>query len=73
MPQGKVMLLPNPEEFTPTVAQATGKNRATPMMASVHPMRNEAAFAPAQFIGTYPVYESDRSFMVWSDACTGTQ
>jgi len=70
MSLGKAMLIPNPEEFTPTVAQAMGMSRAIPMLSSVNPMKNEAAFVPVQYIGTYPVFQNDRNFMTWSNACT---
>lgn len=73
MSLGKAMLVPNPNEFTPTVAQDLGLNPAIPMLASVNPMRNEAAFAPVQYIGNYPVFQNDRSFMTWSNACQASK
>lgn len=70
MSLGRAMLLPNPEEFTPTVAQAIGASRAIPMMSSVSASRNEAAAVPVQYIGTYPVFSGDKNFMIWSNACS---
>ena len=68
MSLGKAMLIPNPEEFTPTVAQDLGRSRAVPMMASVVPTKNEAAAVPIEYIGTYPVFQNDRTFMIWGAA-----
>ena len=70
MSVGKAYLVPNPEEFPPSVNDMMGLTQSTPMMSSVQPMRGEAAAAPVQYIGTYPIFQGDRTFLTWSTACS---
>lgn len=72
-------LMPNPEEFYPTVDEFLGKatfggkistsNKA--LKAGLKPEAIEAVGVPAAFIGNFPVMTGDRESIVWSNACGG--
>lgn len=66
----KAYLLPNPEEFTPTVPMmmGTGLFSAT-LSTKADPARNEAYQVPKAYVGTYPVMHDDENVIVWSTAC----
>lgn len=74
----RAYLLPNPEEYTPSVAEATGRvaaygkiaRSASTLQSRANPAAREAVSTPIMFVGDYPVMSSDRTIMTWGNQCS---
>ena len=73
----KAYLLPNPEEYYPTVNEFLGRPSAVgwvaqsrrKLSASARPAAHEAVATPAMYIGDFPVMHDDRGMISWANEC----
>ena len=71
---GGEYIMPNPEEYYPTVGEFLGKYVP---QGKINQFRIRTAVAsapgsastPVAFIGTYPVMSNDRNIMTWASTC----
>lgn len=74
---GKSFVMPNPEEYYPTVNEfmgiksSTGKIGASRAVLSsrVRAGSTEAVSTPVAFVGNFPVMAGDRETITWGNAC----
>lgn len=69
MPLSQTFVIPNPEEFTPTVAQSLGGAAPTGMYRAAVSARGEALVRPIVYVGTYPVMATDEDDAMWASPC----
>lgn len=74
---GRAFVLPNPEEYYPTVDEFLGRpsgqgkisaSRKT-LLAKVNTRASESVSVPVEFVGNFPVMANDRNTVAWSNAC----
>ena len=73
----RAYLLPNPDEYYPTVNEFLGRPSAIGwvaqsrrrLSASARPAAHEAVAAPVMYIGNFPVMRDDRGMISWGSEC----
>jgi hypothetical protein len=74
---GSAFVLPNPDEFYPTVDEFMGRPAPAGKLAqargriaaSLRSASREAVAAPAMYVGNFPVMRNDRNALSWGNAC----
>lgn len=74
---GKAYILPNPDEYYPSVDEFVGRTALNGkistsrnvLMAAANPASHETTETPVSFIGNFPVMAADRNAILWGNAC----
>ena len=76
---GNAFIMPNPEEYYPSVSEffGTPSNSGRRMSASlkgfVRQNSMEVSSTPVTFLGTFPVMANDMNVIGWDNACFHTK
>lgn len=73
---GNAFVIPNPEEYCPSVSEffgtpsRNGMRMTATLKGSVRPSSKEVSTVPVSFLGTFPVMANDANVIVWDNACS---
>ena len=74
---GRAVLVPNPNEFYPSVDEFMGRLSTNgslartrgELLSAVRPESGESAMVPSMYVGNFPVTSADRDIITWGNAC----